>query len=173
MYRVFQLTVCVISPYQSDMTTVSQCSLHSQSKILWYLLSKTWEKLNVKRVLKERAQGKTRNGQTICLQCIHVLCVFNFNCNRSMPDLTVLLFHDSSTYFQSPTQLRYSSHSETSFPVPCRHKSVSSLIAHLFTTVYTTRNSLNLGPPRFCFGSGNNRQLLGDELCWYNHNLKF
>jgi len=74
VYRVFQLTVCVISPYQSDMTTVSRCSLHSQ--ILWYLLSKTWEELHVERVLKQRAWGKTRTGQTICLQCIHVLCFF-------------------------------------------------------------------------------------------------
>ena len=170
VYRVFQLTVCVISPYKCDMTTVSRCSLHSQSKILWYLLSKTWEKLNVKRALKQRTQGKMRTGQTICLQCIDVS---GFFFNRNMPDLTVLLFHDSSTYFQSPTQLRYSSHSKTSFPVPCRHKFVSSLIAHRFTTVYTTRPSLNVGPPRFCIGSGNIRQLLGDELFWYKHNLKF
>jgi len=78
VYRVFQLTVCVISPYRSDKTTVSQFSLHSQSEIQRYLLPKTWEKHKVKRVLKQRSQGKTRTGQTIRLQCIHVLCWFFF-----------------------------------------------------------------------------------------------
>jgi len=98
---------------------------------------------------------------------MHVCCVLYFQI-QSRPltfDRTAILppFHVVLIISEALLQ------SETSCCIPYRYQSLSCVITHRVTTVFTSQSSLNLCPPRFCFSVINRWQSLGDHLPWYKH----
>ena len=71
---------------------------------------------------------------------------------------------------KSPPQLSHLSRRATGFSILGGWMSVSCVISHRFATVTTSRSSLNVWLPRFCFSDGKEWQSLGEEFPWRNHN---
>jgi hypothetical protein len=51
----------------------------------------------------------------------------------------------------------------------CRYQSVSCDTKQRVTILASSRSTLNLCPPRFCFSGGRRWQFLGEEFTRYNH----